>query len=90
VNEDFRDLLHALCAAEAKFLIVGAYAIAAHAEPRATGVLDVWVEPSRDDAARVYAALRRFGAPLHELSEADLTDGASSSRSDSPRAASTS
>jgi len=72
VNEDFRDLLRALSEADARFLIVGAYAVAAHAEPRATGDLDVWVEPTPENAARVISALRRFGAPLHDLSEADL------------------
>jgi hypothetical protein len=74
VNEDFRDLLHALSGAEARFLIVGAYAVAAHAEPRATGDLDVWIDATADNAVRVYAALGRFGAPLHDLSEADLAE----------------
>jgi hypothetical protein len=72
VNEDFRDLLSALCEAGARFLIVGAYAVSYHAEPRATGDLDVWVECTPANAARVYAGLQAFGAPLHDLSEADL------------------
>jgi hypothetical protein len=74
VNEDFRDLLRALSDAEVRFLIVGAYAVSAHAEPRATGDLDVWVEPTPENASRAYAALRAFGAPLHELGEADLAE----------------
>jgi hypothetical protein len=73
VNQDFHDLLSALCAAGARFLIVGAYAVSFHAEPRATGDLDVWVEPSPENAVKVLAALRRFGAPLHDLTEADLS-----------------
>ena len=72
MNEDFRDLLSALCAAGARFLIVGAYAVSFHAEPRATGDLDVWVEATAENAARVLAALRAFGAPLHDLTEDDL------------------
>jgi hypothetical protein len=60
--------------AEVRFLIVGAYAVSAHAEPRATGDLDVWVEPTPENASRAYAALRAFGAPLHELGEADLAE----------------
>lgn len=74
MNEDFRDLLRALSDAEVRFLIVGAYAVSAHAEPRATGDLDVWVEPTPENASRAYAALRAFGAPLHELGEADLAE----------------
>lgn len=72
MNQDFRDLLRAFSDAEVRFLIVGAYAVSAHAEPRATGDLDVWVEATAENASRAYAALRAFGAPLHELAEEDL------------------
>jgi len=72
VNPDFRDLLRALSDAGARFLVVGAYAVSFHSEPRATADLDVWTDPQPDNAARVYRALASFGAPLDELSEADL------------------
>jgi hypothetical protein len=72
VNQDFRELLRAFADADVRFLVIGAYAVAVHAVPRATGDLDLWLEPSPENAARAYAALRRFGAPLHELTEADL------------------
>jgi hypothetical protein len=73
VNPDFLDLLRELCAADARFLVVGGYAVSLHARPRATGDLDLWVEPSAANAAHVFQALRAFGAPLAGLSEADLT-----------------
>jgi hypothetical protein len=72
LSPDFRDLLCELCAAEARFLIVGGYAVALHGRPRATNDLDVWVEASVDNAPRVLRALRAFGAPLHGLTERDL------------------
>lgn len=72
MNDDFRDLLSALSAADARFLVIGAYAVGVHGRPRATKDLDVWVEASPDNAARVMRALRDFGAPLMELSEQDL------------------
>jgi hypothetical protein len=34
--------------------------------------LDVWVRPERANATRVLAALKAFGAPLQDLTEADL------------------
>jgi hypothetical protein len=40
VNEDFTDLLAALLQADARFLVVGAYVLAVHGTPRATGDLD--------------------------------------------------
>lgn len=64
LSPDFRDLLCALSAAEARFLIVGGYAVAAHGRPRATKDLDVWVEATPENAPRVMQALRVFGAPL--------------------------
>jgi hypothetical protein len=72
VNPDFVTLLRELSAAEARFLVVGAYALAHHARPRATGALDVWVEPTPANAERVHRGLRAFGAPLADLSAAEL------------------
>ncbi len=74
LNPDFRDMLCELSAANAEFLVVGAYAMAAHGVPRATGDLDVWVRPTPSNADLVFAALARFGAPLQNLSPADLTE----------------
>jgi hypothetical protein len=64
MNEDFRDLLRALLEAGARFLVVGAHAMAVHGVPRATGDLDVWVAAEPENADRVMQALSRFGAPL--------------------------
>ena len=72
-NPDFKDMLSALSDAEIDFLVVGAYAMAVHGHPRATGDLDIWVRPSSDNAPRVYLALAEFGAPLDDLSVEDLT-----------------
>lgn len=72
MNQDFRDLLHALSDSGAEFLVVGAYALAVHGIPRATGDIDVWVRPDGPNAARVMTALQRFGAPLHDLTVEDL------------------
>jgi hypothetical protein len=64
VNDDFRDLLAALLEAGARFLVVGAHAMAAHGVPRATGDLDVWIAADPANAERVWTALLRFGAPV--------------------------
>jgi hypothetical protein len=72
MNRDFAEMLDALSAAHADFLVVGAHALAAHGRPRATGDLDIWVRPSRENAERVWRALTVFGAPLGELTLDDL------------------
>ena len=72
MNEDFLDLLTALSDADARFLIVGGYAVAIHGRPRATKDLDIWVEASEENAGKVMSALQAFGAPLGDLTEQDL------------------
>lgn len=74
LNADFVDVLRALIDAGAEFLLVGAHAMAVHGVPRATGDLDLLVRPSEDNAERVLAALRAFGAPVdaHGVTAGDL------------------
>jgi hypothetical protein len=75
VTDDFRDMVRALIDSGARFLIVGAHALAAHGVPRVTGDLDLWVEGTPENAARVWAALNAFGAPAEALGlrEADFS-----------------
>ena len=68
MNEDFTDLIAALLAADARFLVVGAYALAVHGTPRATGDLDIWIDRTASNAARVWSALIAFGAPVGAIS----------------------
>ena len=72
LNEDYRDMLHALSDEKVKFLLVGAYALAAHGYPRATMDIDIWVMSSPQNTDAVLRALRRFGVPLHNLTKEDL------------------
>ena len=64
MNDDFRDLLAALLEAGARFLVVGAHAMAVHGVPRATGDLDVWIAADSANVQHVWSALLRFGAPV--------------------------
>ncbi len=72
LNPDFRDMLSCLNDEEVEFIIVGAYALAAHGLPRATGDIDVWVRNSSTNAQRILRALVKFGAPVSNLSEDDF------------------
>jgi hypothetical protein len=72
MNQDFVDLLRAFADADVRFLVVGAYALAHHGRPRATGDLDVWIEATPDNAARVVQALKAFGAPLTGVALSDF------------------
>jgi len=73
LNQDFRDMLSALNDAGADFLVVGAYALAAHGLPRATGDIGIWVRTTQENAQRAWQAIGAFGAPRRELTIEDLT-----------------
>jgi hypothetical protein len=73
MNQDFLDLLRAFIDRNVRFLIVGAYALAVHGRPRATGDLEVWVDPTPGNAAKVMQALEQFGAPLGQVTVDDFS-----------------
>jgi len=74
MNRDFVEMLSALSDAGAEYLVVGAHALAAHGTPRATGDLDIWINTTAANIERVLRALAAFGAPLFDLTPADLTN----------------
>ncbi len=73
LNPDFKDMLSCLKDEGVDFIVVGAYALAAHGFPRATGDIDIWVGSSADNARKVMAALMKFGAPTSDISEEDFS-----------------
>lgn len=73
MNQDFLDLLRAFIDHDVRFMVVGAYALGVHGRPRATGDLDVWVDPTPENAERLVRALEQFGAPMAQVSAADFS-----------------
>lgn len=63
LHPDFKDLLSALAATGAEYLVVGGWAVGYHAEPRFTKDLDVFIGPSNENLQAVATALTQFGAP---------------------------
>lgn len=73
-NPIFRDMLFALSDEKAEFLMIGAFALAAHGIPRATGDIDLFVRPTPENAQKVWQSLRRFGAPLSGWTVEDFAE----------------
>jgi hypothetical protein len=71
---DFKELLSVLNEHRVKYLVVGAYAVSVHAQPRATKDIDILVRPDPENAKAVFMALAKFGAPLQGLSPADFAE----------------
>lgn len=75
VFPDFEEFFASLNAHRVKYLIVGAYAVAFHALPRATKDIDVLIERSASNARRARPAIAEFfGASPPDLTEARLRD----------------
>lgn len=72
VEKDFKDFLKLLGAKKAKYLIVGGYAFSFHAEPRYTKDIDIWVEATENNGAKVGAAIAEFWGMKPEIEASDF------------------
>lgn len=77
LSQDHADLLSALNARGAKYLVVGGYAFGAYSQPRATKDLDIYILSSDENSRAVFLALSDFGAPIAGLGPEDFNDGRS-------------
>jgi hypothetical protein len=71
-KSDFEELFGYLTARNVRFVVVGGHALAYHGRPRYTKDLDVFVEPTAENAARLLGALEDFGFGGLGLTEADF------------------
>ena len=72
--QDYKDLLSALHAHGVRYLIVGGYAVAFHAQPRFTEDIDFFIKADLVNAQATYAALIEFGAALEGIRPEEFAD----------------
>src|SRR4030042_4452228 len=72
LNQDYKDMLSMFIERRVEFLIVGAYAMAVHGYPRATGDINIFVKPSLENSGRVLRAIEDFGVPVEQVSRTDF------------------
>src|SRR5881397_1413644 len=58
---DFKEFLRLLNSREVKYLVVGGYAVGIHGHVRGTADIDIWVEASSENAAKLAGVIREFG-----------------------------
>lgn len=61
LNQDFKEFIELLNANDARYLVVGGYAVALYGYPRYTKDLDIWVEMTPANAEKLVSALDQFG-----------------------------
>lgn len=74
LNQDYKEMLSLLLDNKVKFLLVGAYALAVHGFPRATGDIDIFIKPEINNTKKLYKSLIEFGAPLSEITVDDFIE----------------
>ncbi len=72
LSQDFKDMLVLFEEEKVEYIIVGAYALSAHGIVRATRDIDFWVNPTPENADKVWRALTRFGAPMIDVTVDDF------------------
>jgi hypothetical protein len=58
---DFKEFFASLNNNSVRYLVVGGYAVAFHGHPRYTNDIDVWIESTAENVARLIQALDDFG-----------------------------
>ncbi len=74
LNPDFKEFIESLNDNRVRYLVVGGYAVALHGYPRYTKDIDIWVEMTQENAARIVKALDQFGFGSLNLKESDFTE----------------
>jgi predicted nucleotidyltransferase len=72
-SQDFREFIELLIKHKAEYLIVGGYAVGIHGHPRYTGDLDIWLNPTPENAALILRCVNEFGFSSFGLNESDFT-----------------
>jgi hypothetical protein len=72
-SQDFREFVQLLIKHQAEYLVVGGYAVGVHGHPRYTGHLDIWLNPSAGNAAKVLKCVNEFGFSSYGLTIDDFT-----------------
>lgn len=73
IYQDFLELLRVLERHRVAYALIGGYAVGIHTEPRYTKGLDILIDPNKRNAKAVLEALTEFGAPVNNLSIAELS-----------------
>jgi predicted nucleotidyltransferase len=71
-SQDFKEFVELLQKNNATYLIVGGYAVGVHGHPRFTGDLDIWLNPTTENAKKILQTVNEFGFSSFNLTVADF------------------
>jgi hypothetical protein len=71
-SQDFKEFVELLNRHEVEYLLVGGYALGIHGYPRYTGDLDIWINPTHENAVKMLDVMNEFGMSSLNLSAGDF------------------
>lgn len=71
-EKDFIEFIEFLNKYEVEYMVVGAHALAFHGRPRHTGDLDIWINPSIENAEKMLNVISDFGFASLGLTKEDF------------------
>lgn len=71
--QDFEEFINLLNKHKVEYLIVGGYAVTFHSRPKFTEDLDVWINKTKLNSKRIFAALEEFGYGNIKIEVDDFT-----------------
>lgn len=72
LTKDFKEFLELLNKNDVTYLLVGAYAMSLHGYVRYTGDIDIWMDATSENAAKMLITIKEFGFGSLSIMEADL------------------
>ncbi|MBX7225529.1 MAG: hypothetical protein K1X55_05830 [Chitinophagales bacterium] len=73
LSQDFKEFVELLIQHQVEYIIVGGYAVGIHGYPRYTGDLDIWLNPTKENATKILVCVNAFGFASFNLSIEDFT-----------------
>ncbi|WP_299759967.1 hypothetical protein [uncultured Pontibacter sp.] len=73
LTQDFQNIIQLLNSAGAEYIIAGGFAVALYGYPRYTGDIDIWINPSHENAFKVLSILYQLGYDPQDVNLEDLT-----------------
>lgn len=71
-NQDFRDFLKAFNDHNVEYILVGGMAVILHGYIRTTGVMDVWVNRTKENYQKMVSAFADFGMSVFGMTETNF------------------
>lgn len=73
-NKEFREFIDCLNKSDARYILVGGFAVIIHGYSRTTGDMDIWVDRDKENYKKIALAFNEFGMPVFDMTEQNFLE----------------